>query len=109
MISLGGPSRARVQLGLVQPPAVPVDATHRTFYWPPSRGLDGFELRGATIWLQGSGVPEIQVPLVVSSAYLSIRREGEELVGGVHYVGEDSTQAHRTTLAGPFRVPVPAP
>lgn len=39
----------------------------------------------------------------------SIRREGDELVGGLQYVGEDSTQAHQATLAGPFRAPVPTP
>jgi hypothetical protein len=106
-VSAGGPSRAKLEIGLVEPPPVLVDATNRTFYWSQSESLEEFELRGATIWLRGSGVPEIEVPLNASSAFLSIRREGDEWVGGVHYVGNDSMHAHLTTLAGPFRVPVP--
>lgn len=106
-VSLGSPSRAKLEIGLVEPPPVVVDAMNRTFYWSQSESLEEFELRGATIWLRGSGVPEIEVHLSASSAFLSIRREGDEWVGGVHYVGDDSMHTNLSTLAGPFRVPVP--
>jgi len=106
-VALGSPSRASLKVALPQPQAVPVDATNRTFYWPKAQGLEGFQLSAGTIWLRGSGVPEIEEPLLPTSAFLSIRREGDELVGGVQYVGEDSAHTHQTTLAGPFRVPVP--
>jgi hypothetical protein len=105
--SFAGPSRATLSVGLIQPPTVPVDAMNRTFFWPHGQGDEDFDLRGAKIWLQGSGVPVIELTLNPISAFLSIRREGDELVGGVHYVGDDSTHAHPSTLAGPFRVPVP--
>jgi hypothetical protein len=111
-VSLGGPSRATLEVGLVQtsPSPPPLDdAANHTFYWPASPGLPSFEVRSAKVWLRGSGVPEIEVPLLGNSSFLSIRREGDELVGGVHYVGEDSSGAHPSTLAGPFRVPVPSP
>jgi hypothetical protein len=106
-VSVGSPSRAALEVGLVQPPSVPVDAMNRTFHWPTSGGVADFEVRGAKVWLRGSGVPEIEVPLTASSAFLTIRREGDQLVGGVQYVGDDSMNAHRSTLAGPFQVPVP--
>lgn len=106
-VALGSPSRAKLKVALPQPQAVPIDATNRTFYWPKAQGAEEFRVTGGTIWLRGSGVPEIEVPLVPSSALLSIRREGDELVGGLQYVGEDSAHANHSTLAGPFRVPVP--
>jgi len=106
-VSLGSPSRAQLEVGLVQPPSIPINAMNHTFHWPTSAGFEDFEVRGAKVWLRGSGVPEIEVPLTPSSVFLSIRLEGDQLVGGVRYVGDNSMNAHRSTLAGPFRVPVP--
>jgi hypothetical protein len=111
--SIGEPGRATLRIGIIQPPQTPIDEISRTVYFgmpqPPAGGdtREDYELRGATGFLRGSGVPEISEPLSVVSGFISLRREGNELVGGVLYVGESATQSHTTTLSGPFRAPVP--
>jgi hypothetical protein len=105
--TIGEPARGTLQVGIIQPPKEPIDETSRTFYMQMPQTLDDYEVRGGTIFLRGSGVPEISEPLTAISSFISIRREGDELVGGVIYVGQSATGSHTATLAGPFRVPVP--
>jgi len=104
--ALGGPLRAKLEVGLIQPLPTPIDETNRTFYFQRPQTLDDYEVRTATIWLQGSGVPELKVDLNPTSSFLSVRREGSQLIGGVHYVGEGPSNM-MATMAGPFEVPVP--
>jgi hypothetical protein len=103
--SFGGAVRAKLQVRLVLPPPTPIDATSRTFYLAHPQAAKEYEPFVAAVYVQGSGVPEIAVNLLHSSSFLSIRREGDELVGGIAYVGNDSSGASETTLAGAFRVP----
>ena len=106
---LGQPGRATLEIGLIQPQPTPIDETNRTFYLPIPQTLKDYEVREATVFLRGSGVPEIKEMLQPLSSFLSIRREGNELVGGVEYEGQDSTHAYASKLAASFRVPVPTP
>jgi hypothetical protein len=105
---LGEPSRGHLQVGIVDPLSPAIDAENRTFFYPrPAQGNLEYEVRTATIWLRGSGVPEIERPLTPSSSFLSIRVEKGVLVGGVEFRGSDSTMTDMATMAGPFSVAVP--
>jgi len=105
-VSLGGPLRANLQVRLVLPPPTPIDAVSRTFYLVSPQPPAEYQPFTATVYLRGSGVPEIKADLQHTSSFLSIRREGDQLVGGIQYEGKDSSD-HPATLAGAFRVPVP--
>lgn len=98
---LGEPSRGHLQIGIIQPLPPPLDARNRMFSYPPLQSGREYELRGATIWVRGSGVPEIEQQPTPSSSFLSIRLEDGDLVGGVEFI------ASSAKMAGPFRVAVP--
>jgi hypothetical protein len=109
---LGEPFRAHLQVGVVEPITPPIDASNRTFFFPrqPAQpGMLDYELRGAVVWVRGSGVPEIELRPAPTSSFLSLRIESGLLVGGVEFIGKDSTSSLTTTLAGPFSVAIPKP
>jgi hypothetical protein len=107
---LGEPSRGHLRVGILQPLDLPINEKSRTFFLPPiAAGELEYEARIATIWVLGSGVPEIERSLQASSSFLSIRLENGVLVGGIEYKGVDSTGAVTATMAGPFSVAVPTP
>lgn len=105
--AVGQAKSAKLQVRLELPMSPPIDATHRTFYMDEGQAAGEYQLQGASIVVAGSGVPEFGVSLRHTRSLLSIRREGDELIGGLYFVGEDASGNHDTTLAGPFRVPVP--
>lgn len=110
MTRLGEPARAHLQVGILQPLSQPIDEGNRTFFYPKdTQSQLEYELRAATVWVRGSGVPEIELKLQPSFSFLSVRIEGGQLVGGVEYTGTDQTKAMGATLAGPFSVAIPPP
>ena len=91
-----------LQVGLIEPMNPPIDGTNRTFFYPRSTGNLEYEVRSATAWVRGSGVPEIELMLTPSSSFLSVRIENGLLVGGVRLIASHGREGYTARLAGPF-------
>jgi hypothetical protein len=107
--ALGEPSRGSLQLRLEDPLSPPLDENERVL----SNPLAGAEppqyvLQDLVIAVRGSGVPEIESSLTLLQSVLRIRREGDSLIGSVHFVGTTPAGA-RATLFGSFDVTAVAP
>jgi hypothetical protein len=106
---LGEPLRAYLQVGIIQPLTPALDGGNRTFFYPrPAQSGLEYEVRTATVFVAGSGVPEIEGQLSPSTSFLSIRLENGVLVGGVSFTGANSAKTIAATMAGPFSVAVPS-
>lgn len=109
LTGIGVPLRATLQIGIRQTPPTPIDGTNQTFVLPDpsSPGTNPYQVSSAIEYVAGSGRPEIDLRITLISSFLSIRREGDRLVGGIEYVGKVDSTAKIVTLAAPFDVPVP--
>jgi hypothetical protein len=106
--SLGQPLRATLEVGIIQSPPTTIDASNETYFYPnTSSSTSPYELPQARAYVAGSGIPEIEIQLTATSSFISIRRQGDRLVGGIQYVGKDSANNSTITLAGAFDVAVP--
>jgi hypothetical protein len=104
---LGQPLRATLEASITQSPPTVIGSASQIFYVPSTTTTTPFPRPIASVYVAGSGVAEIEVALDVTNSFIVLRREGDRLVGGIYYVGADSSGATTYTLAGPFDVPVP--
>ena len=105
--SLGQPLRATLRASIEQSPPTVIGSASQIFYLPSQTATTPFRQPFASVYVAGSGLPEIEVALSLTNSFIVIRREGDRLVGGIYFVGTDSSGATTYTLAAPFDVPVP--
>jgi hypothetical protein len=106
---LGEPSRAELELRVIDPSTPPLSEVEQTFTSPPPSGMSAQYFVGQSdLWVRGSGVPEIESKLTHVESEVAIRRAGSLLVGSVRYLGT-SVSGARVLLRAPFEVAEPKP
>lgn len=104
--TLGQPASASVGVTILNNTTDPITSANRTYSY--SAAVLSFSVSNPQLILYGSGVPFITLPLSVSTgAYLSIRREGNNFVGGLYLPSTQTSGTTSVMLAGAFSVGVP--
>jgi hypothetical protein len=109
MSQAGDVAIATAQVSLLQSPPLVIDEKNQTlFYADPASGA--FVLRGPLrIVIYNFGRANAGGDETVNTGYLSIRREGDRLIGGIYLECADPQACPTGTfkVGGPFDLPVP--